>query len=382
MTIFEAAERYRAEGTPLVVLAGKEYGSGSSRDWAAKGPKLLGVRAVIAESFERIHRSNLLMMGVLPLQYHAGREPRVARADGREEFSIVGLENGEAERGDGAGGRQGVPRDRPARHAARARVPPARRDTALRAAPPACGLESLPADEDRPAEHVPAMAEVFRLCRSCRRRIAGRVRIVRDSRRASARRTASAASRSGPSRPRDEAITETTGRPRGLEDRDRALERRPRLVAAPRSPRAAAAASRTARRRRRARPGGRPARARRLCRQGCRRRSSRRGREPRRTPPARRDRCARPRARTSDALREPRRLRPARAPTAWNSGEISTPRIWQPNVSARRSAGPPRPDAMSRTRASGPRSSRSPSRRIFSAEVGFWSSCAASATTK
>src|SRR4029453_13395728 len=72
MTIFEAAERYRTEGTPLVVLAGKEYGSGSSRDWAAKGPRLLGVRAVIAESYERIHRSNLLMMGVLPLQFLPG----------------------------------------------------------------------------------------------------------------------------------------------------------------------------------------------------------------------------------------------------------------------------------------------------------------------
>src|SRR5439155_20425007 len=69
MTIYEAAERYRAEGVPLVVFAGKEYGSGSSRDWAAKGPKLLGVRAVIAESYERIHRSNLLMMGILPLQF-------------------------------------------------------------------------------------------------------------------------------------------------------------------------------------------------------------------------------------------------------------------------------------------------------------------------
>ena len=71
-TIFEAAERYREEGVPLVVIAGKEYGSGSSRDWAAKGPALLGVRAVLAESYERIHRSNLLMMGVLPLQF-AGR---------------------------------------------------------------------------------------------------------------------------------------------------------------------------------------------------------------------------------------------------------------------------------------------------------------------
>ena len=83
MSIFDASERYLAEGTPLVVLAGKEYGSGSSRDWAAKGPGLLGVRAVIAESYERIHRSNLLMMGILPLQYAAGEIARVARADRR-----------------------------------------------------------------------------------------------------------------------------------------------------------------------------------------------------------------------------------------------------------------------------------------------------------
>ena len=96
MTIFEAAERYGAEGTPLVVLAGKEYGSGSSRDWAAKGPKLLGVRAVIAESYERIHRSNLLMMGVLPLQYLPGESRESLGLTGREAFSIVGLENGEA----------------------------------------------------------------------------------------------------------------------------------------------------------------------------------------------------------------------------------------------------------------------------------------------
>ena len=72
MTIYDAAERYRAEGVPTIVLAGKEYGSGSSRDWAAKGPKLLGVRAAIAESYERIHRSNLLMMGALPLQFLDG----------------------------------------------------------------------------------------------------------------------------------------------------------------------------------------------------------------------------------------------------------------------------------------------------------------------
>src|SRR5262249_21598115 len=96
MTIFEAAERDPSESIPLVVLAGKEYGSGSSRDWAAKGPKLLGVRAVIAESYERIHRSNLLMMGVLPLQYLAGENRTSLGLTGRESFSIVGLENGEA----------------------------------------------------------------------------------------------------------------------------------------------------------------------------------------------------------------------------------------------------------------------------------------------
>ena len=96
MTIFDAAERYRVESTPLVVLAGKEYGSGSSRDWAAKGPKLLGVRAVVAESYERIHRSNLLMMGVLPLQYLPGETKESLGLTGLEEFSIVGLDNGEA----------------------------------------------------------------------------------------------------------------------------------------------------------------------------------------------------------------------------------------------------------------------------------------------
>jgi len=96
MTIYEASERYLAEGTPLVVLAGKEYGSGSSRDWAAKGPNLLGVRAVIAESYERIHRSNLLMMGILPLQFLDGETPDTLGLSGREEFSVEGVENGEA----------------------------------------------------------------------------------------------------------------------------------------------------------------------------------------------------------------------------------------------------------------------------------------------
>ncbi len=96
LTIFEAAERYRAEGVPLIVLAGKEYGSGSSRDWAAKGPKLLGVRAVIAESYERIHRSNLLMMGILPLQFRAGENTESLGLTGHEEYAISGIENGEA----------------------------------------------------------------------------------------------------------------------------------------------------------------------------------------------------------------------------------------------------------------------------------------------
>jgi len=96
MTIYEASQRYVAEGTPLIVLAGKEYGSGSSRDWAAKGPNLLGVRAVIAESYERIHRSNLLMMGVLPLQFLDGESPTTLGLSGREEFAIEGVENGEA----------------------------------------------------------------------------------------------------------------------------------------------------------------------------------------------------------------------------------------------------------------------------------------------
>jgi aconitate hydratase len=96
MTIYDAAVRYASEDTPLIVIAGKEYGSGSSRDWAAKGPKLLGVRAVIAESYERIHRSNLLMMGILPLQFMDGESPETLGLTGGEEFSVEGVENGEA----------------------------------------------------------------------------------------------------------------------------------------------------------------------------------------------------------------------------------------------------------------------------------------------
>jgi aconitate hydratase len=96
MSIFDAAMKYKADGTPLVVLAGKEYGTGSSRDWAAKGTMLLGVKAVIAESFERIHRSNLIGMGVLPLQYKDGQSMQSLGLTGRERFEIVGLNQGAA----------------------------------------------------------------------------------------------------------------------------------------------------------------------------------------------------------------------------------------------------------------------------------------------
>jgi aconitate hydratase len=90
-TIYEAAVRYQAEGVPLLVIAGKEYGAGSSRDWAAKGPRLLGVRAVIAQSYERIHRSNLVGMGILPLQFLPGESSEIVGLSGREVFDVTGL---------------------------------------------------------------------------------------------------------------------------------------------------------------------------------------------------------------------------------------------------------------------------------------------------
>jgi len=108
MSIYDAAMRYAVDKVPLVILAGKEYGSGSSRDWAAKGTKLLGVRAVIAESYERIHRSNLIGMGVLPLEFHAGDSAASLGLTGREVFDVSGLDAGRARevtvvahRGDG-----------------------------------------------------------------------------------------------------------------------------------------------------------------------------------------------------------------------------------------------------------------------------------------
>ena len=90
MSIYDASMKYQAAGVPLLVLAGKEYGSGSSRDWAAKGTMLLGVKAVIAESFERIHRSNLVNMGVLPLQFLAGESVSTHGLTGREVYAITG----------------------------------------------------------------------------------------------------------------------------------------------------------------------------------------------------------------------------------------------------------------------------------------------------
>jgi aconitate hydratase len=92
LAIFDAATKYAADDTPLIVIAGNEYGTGSSRDWAAKGTKLLGVRAVVAASFERIHRSNLVGMGVLPLQFEEGTSAATLSLDGTETFDVVGIE--------------------------------------------------------------------------------------------------------------------------------------------------------------------------------------------------------------------------------------------------------------------------------------------------
>ena len=141
MSIYDAAMEYPEEGTPLVVLAGKEYGSGSSRDWAAKGTNLLGVRAVIAESFERIHRSNLVGMGVLPLQFADGESAESLGLTGEEEFAIAGFaephqrRRAPAARGHRQGGRQGVHGARADRHAEGGGVLPPRRDPAVRPQP-------------------------------------------------------------------------------------------------------------------------------------------------------------------------------------------------------------------------------------------------------
>ncbi|MGE3493022.1 MAG: aconitate hydratase, partial [Vicinamibacterales bacterium] len=100
MSIYDASVKYRDAGTPLIVIAGKEYGSGSSRDWAAKGTFLLGVKAVIVESFERIHRSNLVNMGVLPLQFKAGENAASLGLTGTETYDLAGVATGLTPRGN------------------------------------------------------------------------------------------------------------------------------------------------------------------------------------------------------------------------------------------------------------------------------------------
>ncbi len=96
LSIYDAAMKYKASGVPLVVFAGKEYGTGSSRDWAAKGTNLLGVKAVVAETFERIHRSNLVGMGVLPLQFKDGENAQILGLDGSETINVTGLDDGQS----------------------------------------------------------------------------------------------------------------------------------------------------------------------------------------------------------------------------------------------------------------------------------------------
>ena len=141
-SVYEASEHYLEAGTPLVVLSGKEYGSGSSRDWAAKGTALLGVKAVIAESYERIHRSNLIGMGVLPLQYPEGENAESLgphrRGDVHDHRRDRAQRRHDAAHGEGQkAGRQGVRRGRPHRHPWRGQLLPQRRDHAVRAEEPA-----------------------------------------------------------------------------------------------------------------------------------------------------------------------------------------------------------------------------------------------------
>ena len=141
MSIYDAALRYRAEGVPLLVIAGKEYGTGSSRDWAAKGPRLLGVRAVLAKSYERIHRSNLVGMGVLPLQFLPGRTRRPCCSPGMSTYSVHGLSAGLARGGPDRArrapgqGRGRVQSPHPHRHTPGARDLPSRGDPARRRPP-------------------------------------------------------------------------------------------------------------------------------------------------------------------------------------------------------------------------------------------------------
>ena len=141
LPIYDASRRYIEEGIPLIVLGGKEYGSGSSRDWAAKGTLLLGVRAVLVESFERIHRSNLIGMGVLPLQYRPGESAATPGPDRERDLRYRWHRGNKfrpySERSDGDSRRQPIPRRGPDRHSWRGGLLPARRHHAVRAAVPA-----------------------------------------------------------------------------------------------------------------------------------------------------------------------------------------------------------------------------------------------------
>ncbi len=151
MSIYDAAMRYQQQGTPLVVIAGREYGSGSSRDWAAKGSALLGIKAIIAEGYERIHRSNLVCMGVLPLQFKDGESAASLGLDGSESYDITGIADGieprqlakvSVTRADGS--RTQLRGHRPDRCAGRSRLLPPWRHPADGAAPVAAGLKVPP----------------------------------------------------------------------------------------------------------------------------------------------------------------------------------------------------------------------------------------------
>ena len=148
MFIYDAAMKYMAEGTPTIVFGGEEYGTGSSRDWAAKGTQLLGIKAVVAKSFERIHRSNLVGMGVLPLQFKPGDSWESLGIKGDETFDVVIVADLQAAAGRDAGdplGRRQQPRGAAHaadRHADRGRLLPARRHPAVRAAAAAGGLSA------------------------------------------------------------------------------------------------------------------------------------------------------------------------------------------------------------------------------------------------
>ncbi len=219
LSIYDAAMEYRKQGVPVIVLAGKEYGSGSSRDWAAKGPLLLGVRAVIAESFERIHRSNLVGMGILPLQFLAEQTPETLGINGEESYEIVGLDAAagglrSGQDGGGEGDRrrwlgedvQGHGADR---YSAGGAVLPARRDLAV--CDPAVAEVSRQRGKAKGPDSTPGLFAA-RKCRArfrlpCSRLLPCDVSPIRDRRCRAGWRSGACAARVRPSRPRPMAAT-------------------------------------------------------------------------------------------------------------------------------------------------------------------------------